>query len=362
MMAGGARSGVAYLPLHDGRAPAWLFARMQELARQMAILIVGEFGAADLVRKLADPFWFQCFGCVLGFDWHSSGVTTTALGALKEGIRGLETDLGFFVAGGKGGVSRQTPHEIAAVGDRLAVAPGALQRASRGAAKVDSAAVQDGYQLYHHCFVFTREGTWAVIQQGMNVETRYARRYHWLSEAVVDFVCEPHLAVCCDATGPGLNMVAAESGGAREAVEALAREHPDRLMGELRQIARLELPAHHHVVLSEASLARLQRIFVQVYEEQPQDFRALLSLDGVGPATIRALALLAELAYGQPASFRDPARFSFAHGGKDGHPFPVNRAGYDRSIEVMRSAILRARLGNRERLDAIRRLARFGTP
>jgi len=211
------RTGVADLPLHYGKAPPWLFKRMSRLARAVAVVTVEEFGTAELLRRLSDPFWFQAFGCVLGFDWHSSGLTTTACGALKEGLRGLERDLGLVVAGGKGATSRKTPQEIEAWGEHLAADPADLVFASRMSAKVDSAALQDGYQIYHHTFVFDNQGRWCVVQQGMNTETRYARRYHWLGEGVSDFVCEPHAAICCDNQSTVLNMVAQESDTARRA-------------------------------------------------------------------------------------------------------------------------------------------------
>ncbi len=353
------RTGVANLPLHYGKAPRWLFQRMKELAREITIVIVSDLGPEEMLRKLADPFWFQAFGCVLGFDWHSSGVTTTVCGALKEGVKGLEKDLGLYVAGGKGGTSRQTPLEIMRVGEQLTVDPQRLVYASKMAAKVDSAALQDGYQIYHHAFIFTPGGAWAVVQQGMNEASRYARRYHWLSEQVTDFVCEPHSAFCCDRTGRPLNMVAEESRAAREVSTAVSHARPETLVAELKKMRELALPAHHEVQLAEIHPDRLYTVFLKTYDRQPQDFATLLSLEGVGPKTIRALSLISDLVYGAAPSFRDPVRFSFAHGGKDGHPYPVDRTNYDRSIELLKRAISAARLGNREQLDAFRRLARF---
>jgi len=351
------KTGTADLPLHYGKTPRWLFDRMKQLARAVAVVMVEEFGTLELLRRLADPYWFQAFGCVLGFDWHSSGVTTTTCGALKEGLRGLEHELGLYVAGGKGATSRRTPAEIEARAEELAMPPARLIYASRMVAKVDSAALQDGYQIYHHTFVFDRQGHWCVVQQGMNTVTRYARRYHWLSETVSDFVCEPHAAVCCDERGEPLNMVAAESAAAREASAQLAQQKPVWLLGELKRLQRLELPARHELLLRDIHPERLGRIFIKTYEQQPQDFERLLGLKGVGPKTIRALSLLSELIYGTPLSFRDPARFSFAHGGKDGTPYPVDRPTYDRSIKVLKRAIKRAKLGRREELEAFRRLA-----
>lgn len=351
------RTGTANLPLHYGRAPRWLFDRMKRLAGEMATVIVEEHGTEELLRRLSDPFWFQSFGCVLGFDWHSSGLTTTACGALKEGLSGRQEELGLFVAGGKGATSRRTPQEIESVGASLNSDPAELIYASRMAAKVDSAGLQDGYQVYHHTFVFDREGTWCVVQQGMNTATRYARRYHWLSKGVQDFTCEPHAAICCDQEGDVLNMVARESEEARRASTAMSQEPPDWLVAELDKLQHLELPPHHEVRLSEVHPDRLRTIFLKTYEGQPKDFEALLGMPGVGPKTIRALSLIAELVYGATPSFRDPVRYSFAHGGKDGHPYPVDRGGYDRSIATLEQALRRSRVGDREKLAALRRLA-----
>ncbi len=354
------RTGTASLPLHYGRAPRWLFGRMKRLAGEIAGVIVEEHGTEDLLRRLSDPFWFQSFGCVLGFDWHSSGLTTTACGALKEGLRERQEELGLFVAGGKGAPSRRTPQEIEDLGPSLSRDPAELVYASRMAAKVDSAGLQDGYQIYHHTFVFNRQGTWCVIQQGMNVSTRFARRYHWLSDGVRDFTCEPHAAIYCDQEGDVLNMVARESEAARQASTTLSQASPDRLLAELNKLQHLELPAHHEVRLSEVHPDRLRTIFLKTYETQPQNFETLLSLQGVGAKTIRALSLIAELVYGATPSFRDPVRYSSAHGGKDGHPYPVDRANYDRSIYTLEQALRRARLGDREKLAALRRLASWG--
>ena len=237
------RTGTAHLPLHGGKAPAWLFTRMTKLAREITVAIVSDFGPNEMLHRLSDPYWFQAFGCVLGFDWHSSGVTTTVCGAVKEGIKGMEPELGFFVAGGKGGTSRKTPSEIENAGHLIKADAAKLIYASRMAAKVDNNAVQDGYQLYHHVFCFTKAGDWAVIQQGMNEENHYARRYHWLGEKVTDFVCEPHSAVCSEANGNTLNLVASESSGARDTIADITRqENPDKIMAQLQNLKSLELP------------------------------------------------------------------------------------------------------------------------
>jgi len=351
------RTGVAHLPLHGGKAPRWLFERMTKLAREVSIAIVDEFGAEEMLRRLSDPFWFQALGCVLGFDWHSSGVTTTVCGALKEGTRGLESELGLYIAGGKGKTSRQTPAQVTQYCELLSRDPAPLVYASRMAAKVDSCAVQDGYQLYHHTFFFTAKGDWAVVQQGMNEKTLYARRYHWLGEGVKDFVCEPHAAICSQGFGSALNMVASESEGARSVTtQVAAGEKPDALVAEPNRLKSLELPSRHGLTTADIHPERLERVFLHTYERKPQNFESLLGTEGVGPATIRALSLIPELVWGVPPSFRDPARYSFAHGGKDGIPYPLNRQTYDRSIEVLGRAVRKAKLGQREEIEALRRL------
>ncbi len=355
------KTGTADSPLHYGKAPRWLFARMRVLAGKIAAAVVLEHGTDGFLQRLADPYWFQALGCVLGFDWHSSGLTTTTCGAIKDGIKGEEESLGLFAAGGKGATSRKTPVEVAVWGDRTGIDADRLIYASRTAAKVDSAAVQDGYAIYHHAFFFDRDGNWAVVQQGMNAATRMARRYHWLSEQVSDFVCEPHAAVCCDVRAPSLNLVARDSAAARTASAEIAREPPDRIVTELARLKRIELPRRHAVILADIDPHRLHRIFLKSYAAQPAGFEELLTTPGVGAKTLRALSLIAELVYGAAPSFTDPARFSFAHGGKDGTPFPVDRAEYDRSIAVISRAIRRAKLGSSEELRALRRLERAFT-
>jgi len=345
------RTGVAQLPLHTGHAPPWLFQRMVPLAREIVLFLASEFGRAEVLRRLADPYWFQAFGCVLGFDWHSSGLTTTVCGALKEGLRGTERELGIHVAGGKGSTSRKTPAEITAACERLGRDPAPLVHASRMSAKVDNSAVQDGYQLYHHSFVFTASGDWCVVQQGMCDETAMARRYHWLSDTVQSYVNEPHAAVCCDARAETLNLVAAESAGVRAAATELARQQPE--------VTLLAMPRHHRLAESDINPRYLHKVLLRTYENAPADFEALLGTEGVGAKTLRALALTAELVYGTRASQRDPARFAFAHGGKDGTPFPVDRATYDKTIAVMRDALNRAQIGRSEKIHAFRRLATF---
>ena len=351
------RTGHADLPLHGGRAPRWLFDRMVLLARELSLAVLGEEGAAGLLRRLADPVWFQAFGCVLGFDWHSSGLTTTACGALKEGLRPVEHETGVVVAGGKGRTSRRTPQEIERACDRSGQEAEGFVRASRLSAKVDSSAVQDGFQIYHHCFVFTADGSWAVIQQGMNDASGMARRYHWLTTATFD--SDPHAAVAGGAAGQEvLNLVAGEADGNRRTAAALAREEPGTVAREVERMRSLSLPHRHEVLLSDIHPDRLERVLVHAYDAQPEDFTALLAVPGVGAKGLRALALVAELAYGEPASVRDPVSYAWAHGGKDGTPFPVDRPTYDSTIESLRNAVHQAMAGRTEKVDALKRLAR----
>jgi len=332
---------------------------MVKLARGITIAIVAEFGPEEMLRRLSHPYWFQAFGCVLGFDWHSSGVTTTLCGALKEGIKGLETDLGLFVAGGKGKTSRRTPSELERWGGSISIDPAPLVYASRMSAKVDSSAVQDGYQLYHHTFLFTSRGSWAVVQQGMNEANRYARRYHWLGEVVTDFVNEPHSAILSEAKGRALNLVASESDHVRTTITDIAtREKPETILLDLKKIKTLSLPARHYLRTDDLHPDSLSRIILSTYERQPGSFEQLVGLEGVGAKTIRALSLISELVHGVAPSYRDPARYSFAHGGKDGIPYPVDRETYDRSIELLAKAIHRTRLGISEKNEAIKRLNR----
>ncbi len=353
------KTGTADLPLHYGKAPSWLFQRMKRLAREITIFVVSEFGSEEMLKRLSDPFWFQSLGCVLGFDWHSSGLTTTVCGSIKEGVKGLEEDLGFFAAGGKGRVSRKTPSEIEGFAESLNIDAQKLVYTSKITAKVDSAALQDGYQLYHHCFFFTRDGSWCVVQQGMNEVNKYARRYHWLGSEVKDFVNEPHHAICSDTRGKVLNMTAAGSACARKISAEIAREEPRILLGELEKMQRLVLPGYHQVTIKDINPDYLGRILIKTYETQPNNFESLLAIKGVGPKTIRAISLISELVFGASVSFKDPARFSFAHGGKDGYPYPVDRDNYDKSIEILAKAINQARVDRSDKVAAIKRLTKF---
>jgi hypothetical protein len=356
-------TGYASLPLHGGKAPPWLFGRMVRLSREILIYLTSEFGANEVLRRLSDPFWFQAFGCVLGFDWHSSGVTTTVCGAVKESIKGIDHELGFFAAGGKGGTSRKAPAQITESCERIGVDPAPLVYASRTSAKVDSAAVQDGYQLYHHVFFFTAAGEWCVVQQGMSDATGMARRYHWLSTRVESFVNEPHEAVCCDTRGETLNLVAQENDPVRRGSVVLAGQAPERTLEAIARVPSLTMP-RRHALLPEIDVANpyLEKILVKTYERAPEDYETLLGIPGVGPKTLRALSLASELVHGTAAAMRDPARFAFAHGGKDGTPFPVDRLTYDKTIEILNRAINRASVDRSEKVQAFQRLARFEAP
>ncbi|MEZ4267938.1 MAG: DUF763 domain-containing protein [Myxococcota bacterium] len=366
------RSGSADLPLHGGRVPPWLSARMARLGALISEAIVLRWGRDELLRRLAHPFWFQCFGAVMGMDWHSSGITTSVVGALKRGLRSRSDDLGLWVCGGRGRHSLKTPSELLAIGEATGQDGEALARVSRLVAKVDNAAVQDGFQLYLHSFVVARDGAWTVIQQGMNTETRQARRYHWLSEGVRSFVEAPHAAIDglgAPALGDIINLTDARAKAARAAQVTLAHAGPDQVIGHLRRLQKtpppkpqtgllphLSLPAHHEVREEDVVTRRLWGNLAAAADAGPRDFADLLLTPGVGARTVEALALVAEVVYGAPSRFSDPARFSMAHGGKDGHPFPVPLTVYDETLRVMREAVSSARLGEDDRAAALERL------
>ena len=369
------RAGSADLPLHGGRVPSWLADRMTRLGAVIAEAIVLTYGRDEFLRRLAHPFWFQAFGAVMGMDWHSSGVTTSVIGALKRGLEPLSGELGIHVCGGRGKHSRKTPLELAAIGDKVGIDGSALAEASRLVAKVDSAAVQDGFDLYLHGFIVTDDGRWAVVQQGMNDATRTARRYHWLSEGLQSFVDEPHAAIEGVGQGEIVNLTDRRADVSRRAqLELLSSLGPDRLTRELIAIEakpskpvpppeplqlslpHLVMPAHHDVRASDVLMPRLHASFTAAANRGPADFAELLLVPGVGARTVRALAIVAEVIYGAPYRFTDPARFSFAHGGKDRHPFPVPLKVYDETIRVMKAAVQKAKLGEDDRLAALKRL------
>lgn len=366
----GRRAGSADLPLHGGRVPAWLGQRMTRLGAVIAEAIVIEYGRAEFLRRLAHPFWFQSFGAVMGMDWHSSGITTSVLGALKRGLAPLSGELGLTVCGGRGRHSRATPAELVGVGERVGLDGAALARTSRLVAKVDSAAVQDGFDLYLHSLIVADDGAWVVVQQGMNGASKQARRYHWLSEGLESFVDAPHAAVDGRNQGMIVNLADRRAAPSRSRqLYLLATLGPD---GLTRDVAKLEgrapaeapqamlphlvMPAHHDVRPENIVDRRLHAAFAAAADRGPADFAELLLVPGVGARTVRALAMVAEVVHGAPCRFTDPARFSLAHGGKDRHPFPVPTRVYDHSIAVMKSAVVKAKLGQEEELAAIRRL------
>lgn len=355
------KTGVSDLPLHYGKAPPWLFQRMVKLGKAITQAIVFEFGSIEFLRRISDPYWFQAFGCVLGFDWHSSGLTTTVTGALKEGINPEETGIG--ICGGKGKTSKTTLKQIENLGETLSLSENKIQRlqyASRLSAKVDTSCIQDGYQLYHHVIFFTEKGEWCVVQQGLNPDTRYARRYHWLFEGVESFVEEPHTGIAFQRKeSKVLDMTAKESKEARKISVDLVKERPEKifsLLSKQKTLLTLNLPRIHEIPeMEKINIETLKK----AYEFQPKNYEELVSLQGLGPKTIRALALISEVIYGKPPSWKDPARFSFAHGGKDRIPYPVDKNTYDKSIEILETGIQEAKLGNNEKLQALRRLNDF---
>jgi len=354
------RSGTATLPLHTGKAPAWLFNRMVKLAAAILEILRLDFSEDEILLRLSHPHWFQAFGCVLGFDWHSSGITTTVCGAIKEALKDRQHAIGIYVAGGKGKAALKTPQEIEQIASRTGIDAERLVNASRLSAKVDNSALQDGYRLYHHTIFFTKNHNWCVIQQGLNETNRLARRYHWVSHLTSSFVNEPHAAICAQAKSAYvLDLTAKESAKTRDACVEITTFAPDKTVDELKRIVELELPRRHYITAADINIARLKKQIVAIHEAHPQSFEQLLLTKGAGEKTLRALSLISELIYCAPPSIKDPARFSFAHGGKDGHPFPVDKETYDKSIEILRKAVSKARIGHYEKLRALKRLSLF---
>jgi hypothetical protein len=347
------RSGFADLPLHGGRVPPWLAERMEKLGAAITEAILQQYGTKDFLSRLSDPFWFQALGAVMGMDWHSSGITTSVLGALKRGLNPRAHELGLYFCGGRGKQSRQTPGELLQIAERRGLQGGELVRASRLTAKVDNNAIGDGFQIYLHSFVVSSEGDWAVVQQGMNDRNGLARRYHWHSAAVKDFVCEPHTAIVGAQEGEILNLVDRRAGEAQKALLTIAGQAPEVT---LRDVRHLVMPSHHDVRPRDVDLKRLGAVLAVSHERQLRDFASLLLVENLGPRTLQTLALVAEVVHGAPSRFSDPARFSFALGGKDGHPFPVPLKTYDDSLAVLRRALDAAKLGHSEKVDGFKRL------
>jgi hypothetical protein len=374
------RSGVADLPLHGGRVPQWLAERMTKLGTAIAEAIVTDYGTSAFLSRLSDPFWFQALGAVMGMDWHSSGITTSVMGALKRGLASRADELGLYICGGRGRFSRNTPHELRSIAERRGFDGESLVRTSRLTARIDNNAIADGFQIYLHSFVLAESGEWTVIQQGLNDRSGMARRYHWHSASVKDFVAEPHTGIVGEHQGTIMNLVDAQAKRAQTAMLDIAGENPDKTLREVRTLGKsatslfaqppaassdnlsarhLRMPSHHDVRPHNVDLKRLGGVLAVAYERGLHDFAELLLLEKLGPRTLQSLALVAELVHGAPSRFDDPARFSFAHGGKDGHPFPVPLKTYDESLNFLRTSLDQAKVGNREKLDGFRRLDRF---
>ena len=365
------RSGHADLPLHTGTVPKWLADRMKLLGTEIVEALLINYGKKEVLVRLSDPLWFQSLGAVLGMDWHSSGITTSVMYALKRGINERAREFGLCVCGGRGKYSRKTPDELLYLADATGLDGNSLVNASKLTAKVDGCAVQDGFQLYMHNFVLSDEGDWVVVQQGMNTSTRTARRYHWSSENLRSFVEEPHAGVTGENQGKILNLTDSAAKETRGTILTLTHENPDRMIKEIAKISNenyvaefelrndrnLVMPAHHEVRAEDIDLKRLGAVLATAYESDNKDFESLLLTPGLGPRTLQSLTLVSEVIYGTPSRFSDPARFSFAHGGKDGHPFPVPLKIYDESIRVLGDAIEKSRLGYNDKSECLRRLS-----
>jgi len=350
------RSGSADLPLHYGYVPKWLAERMAKLGLAVVETIVMDYGKNEVLTRISDPFWFQSLGAVMGMDWHSSGITTSVMGALKRAINPHSRELGIYICGGKGSHSRETPNELLKISEKTGLDGNHLIKCSKLSAKVDNTAIQDGFQLYTHNFILTNEGKWAVVQQGMSAQSKTARRYHWHSESLSSFVDDPHTFIYGQNNGYILNLADKQASGSRNGVMQIASEKPDKMLGEIN---KLVMPSHHDVRAKDVDLKRLGAILWLAQEKKPSDFEGLLLLEGLGPRTLQSLALVSEVIHGTPSRFKDPARFSFAHGGKDGHPFPVPIKVYDETLGVLQTAIYKAKLGQTEKSEAIKRLSKI---
>ncbi len=347
------RSGTADLPLHYGQVPPWLYERMSRLGLAIVEVILADYGKDEVLRRLADPFWFQSFGAVMGMDWHSSGITTSVMGALKRAINPNSKSLGIYIAGGKGKFSKDAPNELLRIADSTGLDGNELVRCSKLSAKVDNTAIQDGYQLYLHNFILSDQGNWAVVQQGMYDSDGTARRYHWLSENVTSFVNEPHTGISGVNRGNILNLTSSEAEQNRNGIVDITKTDSEKWMHDFQ---RLILPAHHEVLANDVDMKKLGNILWLARENEPENFEDLLMLKGVGPRTMQSLALVSEVIHGAPSRFSDPARYSFAHGGKDGHPFPVPTQTYDETISIQRTGIEKSKLGNTDKNLAIKKL------
>jgi uncharacterized protein len=350
------KSGYADLPLHYGKVPAWLYDRMALLGEAILESVILEYGRKEVLRRLSDPFWFQSLGCVMGMDWHSSGITTSVMGALKKASKRLGQEYGIYICGGRGKHSLQTPNEIIAISERTGINGNNLVLASRLSAKIDNTAIQDGFQLYLHSFILTIDGEWGVVQQGMNQTSRLARRYHWHSSAFSSFVEEPHTSICGKNQGIILNLTDKKASPARSEIVSLTKDN--RAIDEAK---KLIMPLHHDVRQENVDSKKLGAILALAAQNEVEDFESLLLLRGIGPRAIQSLAMVSEIIYGSPSRFQDPARFSFAHGGKDGHPFPVPTKIYDQTISLLRNAVEKSKLGMQEKSTAIKNLHKMAS-
>lgn len=348
------RSGTADLPLHYGTVPPWLAERMAKLGGAVTESIILHYGKSEFLTRISDPFWFQALGAVMGMDWHSSGITTSVLGALKKSLNPKSSELGIFICGGRGKHSRNTPAELIRISDKTGMDGKELVKASKLTAKVDNTAIQDGFQLYLHSFIVTNEGEWAVVQQGMNDSTGMARRYHWHSTTVKSFIEEPHSFIYGKNVGEIINLTAKDSAETKKGILEIAKEKPDLILPEIKKII---LPRHHEVKKENVNLKRLGAVLALAQELPSDQFEDFLLLEGLGPRTLQSLVLVSEVIHGTPSRFTDPARFSFAHGGKDGHPFPVPVKTYDETLAVLSDSIEKSKLGFKEKSEAIKSLS-----
>lgn len=348
------KSGYADLPLHNGHVPKWLAERMTLLGGAITEAVLLEFGKKEFIRRLSDPAWFQSLGCVMGMDWHSSGITTSVMGALKNAISPRAKELGIYVCGGRGKHSRNTPNELLTVADKTGLDGTQMVRNSKLVAKVDNTAIQDGFQIYLHSFVVSDEGDWSVVQQGMNPSSGYARRYHWSSTDLKSFIEEPHTFIYGKNQGYILNLTHKYAEETRSKILKIGKENPGKMIDEIR---KMHLPAHHDVRQKDVDLKRLGTVLALSHDLPTNDFEDLLLIQGLGPRTLQSLTLVSEVIYGTPSRFADPARFSFAHGGKDGHPFPVLTKTYDESIRVLKTAVAKAKIGSSDKLKALKSLS-----
>jgi len=344
----------ADMPLHYGQVPPWLYERMSKLGVAIVEAIILEYGRGAVLQRLSDPFWFQALGCVLGMDWHSSGITTSVMGALKRSVNERSKDLGIYICGGKGKYSRETPAELLRIAGNTGLDGDMLVRSSKLAAKVDNTAIQDGFQLYLHSFILSSDGDWAVVQQGMNNATGMARRYHWHSPSITSFVNEPHTFIYGAKQGKIINITDGQASTTRSGILQLTGEGPEKLLPEIR---KLVMPSHHDVKAKDVDIKRLGSILAVAYEKENLDMESMLLLEGLGPRTLQSLVLVSEVIHGTPSRFDDPARFSFAHGGKDGHPFPVPTKVCDEAIKTLETAVQRAKLGHTDKNEALKKLS-----